>query len=265
MKFHAPIIAISLVANLSAADVPKIFGGLFEPNIPIKGQIGVVMPPPEIDKYVAKIESAARKDPKWFREFFSQTKLGEALPYDERLGLTKEEYAEYVVLWNKRDFKVMEDVMLLLRPSAGGTWAITATGNASMISTLRYVGNEDVFRSPNGDLKRINDIKVEPNGILGAWSGHEWKFEEETGLGKTKENIALGRFADHPYGIIVYHVQELSTEGSRLLDKSLVVRFPLGKAGSIKAIKVVPTKVIPTTSTPAKAAASKSTKPAAKH
>lgn len=260
MKLHAPFIAISLVATLSATDVPKIFAGLFEPNIPIKGQIGAVMPPPEIDKYVAKIESAARKDPKWFREYFSQTKLGEALPYDERLGLTKEEYAEYLALWNKRDFKVIEDVMLMLRPSTGGTWAITATGRASIVSTLRYVTNDDVFRSPNGDLKRINDIKVESNGILGAWSGHEWKFEEETGLGKTKENMAVGRFADRPYGIIVYHVQELSTEGSRLLDKSLVIRFPLGKTGEIKAVKVVPA-----TATPAKAATPKPTKPASKH
>ena len=46
-----------------------MFGGLFEKDIPVKGQIGMVLPPPEIDKYVAKVETAARKDPKWFREF----------------------------------------------------------------------------------------------------------------------------------------------------------------------------------------------------
>lgn len=234
MKLHAPLIAVSFLTSLAAAEVPKVFSGLFVQDVPVKGQVGMVLPPPEIDKYVAKVEAAARKDPKWFREFSSQSKPGVPLPYDERLGLTKEEYAEYQALWSKREFKPTEDVMLLLRQSAGGTWALTSTGGASVISTMRYVEKDDVFRSPNGDLKRIDDIKADPSSILGEWSGHEWKFEEETSLGKTKENIALGSFAGNKYGLIVYRVQELSTSGTRLLDKSLVVRFALGKAGQPK-------------------------------
>lgn len=230
MKFHAPFVAISLVASLSAAETPKIFTGLFEKDVPVKGQIGVVLPPPEIDKYVAKVETSARKDPKWFREFSGAAKPGAPLPYDERLGLTKAEYDEYLALWNKREFKPISEVMIMLRQSPGDTWTLTSTGEASTFSTLRYAPKSDNFRSPNGELKRIDDIKADASSILGAWTGMEWKFEEETGLGKTKENFAIGRFADNKYGLIVYRAQELSTEGTRLLDKSLVVRFPLGKA-----------------------------------
>ena len=231
MKFHAPLVAFSLVASLSAAEVPKVFAGLFQQDVPVKGQIGVVMPPPEIEKYVAKVETAARKDPKWFREFSGQAKSGAPLPYDERLGLTKAEYDEYLALWEKREFKPREQVMLMLRQSAGDTWSITSTGAASLFSTLRYSAKTDQFRSPNGEMKRLEDIKADSSSILGAWNGIEWKFEEETGLGKIKENLALGRLADNKYGLIVYRAQELSTEGTRLLDKSLMVRFPLGQAG----------------------------------
>jgi hypothetical protein len=245
MKLRAPFIAAFLITSLATAEVPKAFSGLFEQDIPVKGQVGMVLPPPEIDKYVAKVETAARKDPKWFREFSGQSKPGLPLPYDERLGLTKEEYAEYLTLWNKREFKPSEEVMLLLRQSAAGAWSITSTGKASSISTLRYIDKDDLFRSPNGELKRIDDIKADSASILGEWGGHEWKFEEETSLGKTKENIALGRFADNKYGLIVYRVQELSTEGTRLLDKSLVVRFPLGKVGQVKETKPAPVKVSP--------------------
>jgi hypothetical protein len=255
MKILAPLIAVSLVASLSAAEAPKIFAGLFEQDIPVKGQVGMVIPPKEIDKYIAKVEASARKDPKWFREFSGQAKPGVPLPFDDRLGLTKEEYAEYLALWNKREFKPVEEVMLLLRQSAGNTWSLTATGEASNLSTLRYSAKDDVFRSPNGDLKRIDDIKAEPASILGEWNGCEWKFEEETGLGKTKENFALGRYSDNKYGIVVYRVQELSTEGTRLLDKSLVVRFALGKAGQAKDTK---------TAAPAKTGSNKSAKPASK-
>lgn len=233
MKIHLPIIALSLVASLSA-QVPTVFAGLFEQDIPVKGNIGVVMPPQEIEKYINKVEAAARKDPKWFHEFSGASKPGAPLPYDERLGLTKAEYDEYLALWNKREFKSMEEVMLLLRKSAGGTWSIMSTGNASTLSTFRYQEKDDTFRSPNGELKRIDDIAADAASILGEWTGQEWKFEEETGLGKTKENLAIGRFADKKYGLIVYRAQELSSEGTRLLDKSLVVRFALGKAGQIK-------------------------------
>ncbi len=245
MKLHVPLIAISLIANLAAAEVPKVFAGLLEPGVPVRGQIGMVLPPVEIDKFVAKVEVSARKDPKWFREFSAQAKPGVPLPFDERLGLTKEEYAEYLALWNKREFKGMEEIMLLLRESSGGTWTINSTGKAGSLSTLRYDAKADVFRSPNGDLKRIEDIKADPASILGEWTGSEWRFEEETGLGKTKENLALGRFTDNKFGLIIYRVQELSTEGTRLLDKSLVIRFPLGKATSAKETKPVPVKVKP--------------------
>ena len=230
MKVHALFLVIPLVAHLTAAEVPKIFEGLFEQNTPVKGQIGVVLPPQEIDKYVAKIEVAAKKDPKWFREFSSSAKPGTPVPYDEKLGLTPTEYDEYLALWGRREFKPMEEVMLLLRQTSGDTWTITSTGGASTFSTLRYSAANDTFRSPNGTMNRLEDIKADASSILGEWTGSEWKFEEETGLGKTKENFALGRFADKKFGLIIYRAQELSTEGSRLLDKSLVVRFALGKA-----------------------------------
>jgi hypothetical protein len=252
MKFHTPLVAFSLAASLSAAEVPKVFAGLFEQNVPVKGQIGVVMPPPEIEKYIAKVEAAARKDPKWFREFSGQSKPGAPLPYDERLGLAKAEYDEYLALWEKREFKPREQVMLLLRQSAGDTWSITSTGAGSVFSTLRYNSKGDLFRSPNGEMKRIDDIKADSSSILGAWSGLEWKFEEETGLGKIKENFALGRLADNKHGLIIYRAQELSSEGTRLLDKSLIVRFPLGKAGQAKEAAPAPKPVLVKPATKAK-------------
>jgi len=234
MKFHSFIAALLLCSFATAEEVPKIFSGYFKKDIPLKGQIGMVIPPQEIDKYVAKVQAAARKDQKWFREFSASAKHGLPLPYDERLGLTKEEYAEYMKLWNAREFKAKEDVMLLLRQSSGGTWTVTATGGASTISTLRYLPKEDIIQSPNGKLQRIGDIDAEASSVLGAWTGKEWKFEEETSLGKTKENFAIGTFADKKHGLIVYRMQELSVAGTRLLDKSLVVRFPLSSTSSKK-------------------------------
>ncbi len=248
MKFHAPLFALASSVSLHAAEAPKAFEGLLELNTPVRGQIGVVLPPPEIDTYVAKVQKAASADPKWFREFSGQSTPGAPLHYDKRLGLTKEEYDDYLKLWNKREFKPIEDVMLLLRQNADETWTISATGNGSTITTLRYVAKDDLFRSPNGELKRIKDIEANSSSILGQWSGHEWKFEEETSLGKVKENFAVGHFSDNKFGLVVYRAQELSSQGTPLLDKSLVIRFPLGKAGQVKDPAENPAKVTGTPS-----------------
>lgn len=230
MKSSSALLALALFCSTHAAEeAPKFFAGLFKKDAPVKGQIGMVIPPSEIDKYVAKVEAAARKDKQWFLEFSAAAKPGLPLPYHEKLGLTKEEYGEYLKLWNQREFKPIEEVMLLLRQSSGNTWTVTATGKASTLSTLRYDPKKDAFLSPNGELKRIEDIKADPSSILGEWSGQEWRFEEQTSLGKTKENVAFGKQADGKYGLVIYRVQEMTEAGTRLLDKSLVVRFPLGK------------------------------------
>lgn len=207
-----------------------MFAGLLEKDTPVRAQIGIVMPPPEIEKYVVKVEEAARKNPEWFREASTKTKPGAPLPYDEKLGLTKEEYDQYLKLWAAREFKPKEEVVLMLRQSGPDQWSVSCTGSAATISTLRYAAKDDVFRSPNGDLKRIEDINADASSILGAWTGHEWRFEEENTLAKIKENIAVGQFADKKYGLLVYRVQEISSEGTPLLDKSLVIRYPLGKS-----------------------------------
>lgn len=228
------ILLLSLLTPFAAAQVPKVFEGLFEKETPVRGQIGMVVPPQEIEKFISKVEIAARRKPEWFKEFSEAAKPGTPLPFHEDLGLTQDEYNEYIALWAKREFKPLHEVMLVLRESFGETWSLTASGEAGAISTLRYDPKEDTFRSPNGPLVRLDDIKADPTSILGAWSGKEWRFEEDTGLGTIKENFAIGKYDDKGFGLVVYRVQEVSTEGSRLLDKSLVIRFPLGKAGHIK-------------------------------
>ena len=250
MKFHLPLVAAALVSAAYAADAPKLFAGLLTKDVPVTAQIGIVLPPPEFDKYVAKVEAAARLDPKWFKEFSGQAKPGVPLPFHEKLGLTKEEYDEYLKLWAKREFKPAEDVDLMLRETPSGAWIIAATGNASCISNLRYDEKADVFRSPNGALKRIDDIKADAESILGAWTGSEWRFEEETSLGKTKENIAVGSFEGNKFGLIVYRFQEVSSEGTHFADKSLAIRFELGKTTHPKVAEPAQTgKTKPATTT----------------
>ncbi|MBK1826136.1 hypothetical protein [Haloferula rosea] len=228
------IVAASVMMSVAyAAEVPEVLNYLPQ-NQFVKGATTVVVPPKELDKYVAIVEKAAQKDPEWFKEHSKKSAPGIPLPYDPKLGLTEEQYKEYLALWEKREFKAVEPVVLQLKEAGKGFWSIVTVGGAHPITTLKYDAAKDVFVSPNGTLERLEDVDADKHSILGAWTGHEWKFSEETSLGSTKENFAIGKTGDGKFGLLVYRMQEVSSEGTRLYDKSLVIRFPMGAAGILK-------------------------------
>jgi len=217
------------VGGLSGQTVPTVFKQYLLPDTLTKGEVIVVLPPREIQKYIAKVEAVAENNEEWFREYSKNAKPGVPLPFHENLGLTKEEYAAYLEMWNQREQKPIANgkVAIRLEQPKPGEWMVRVTGEGSPISLLRYDETKDAMRSPNGSMVRIADIAADPMSILGAWSGQEWKFEETTSLGKTKENFAIGKLADGKTGLLVYRLQEVSSTGRLLYDKSLVVRFGL--------------------------------------
>jgi len=220
----------SLAAIMHAAEVPKVLGDYLKLDAGIKGEIFAVTPPEEINLYVGKVKEAADKDPEWFSEYSVAAKSGVPLPFHEKLGLTKEEYKKYRELWDQRKFEAIQPVGIRLE-KVGEDYMVRVTGRAAKISLLRFKVKEGIFKSPNGVMKRIEDIDAAPDSILRAWTGHEWKYEEKTSLGTTKENFAIGKAVDGKYGLIVYRLQDVSSTGRTLYDNSVVIRFALPTKG----------------------------------
>ena len=216
-------------ASQAAEKVPKLLADYMKVDENVKAEVVVVLPPKEIQEYVDKVKEASKKNPEWFEEYSEKAKPGIPLPYDEKLGLTTKEYQQYRELWDKREFKAIQQVGLRLE-EADGAWRIKGTGAATRLSLLRYDPKKDVMISTNGELGRIEEIDAPAESILGAWKGHEWKFEEETGLGITKENFAIGKTADGKYNLIVYRLQDISAKGRQLFDQSMVIRFARASA-----------------------------------
>jgi hypothetical protein len=230
-RFFQSLSAILMAAVAYADDQPKLLTETLSPDLYIKAEIVVVVPAEGLKKYVDKVQAAANKDPEWFRAQSEKTKPGVPLPYDPKLGLTKEEYDDYIKLRAQSQMQPVEKILLNLTKGKKGLWNIAASGSAQVISTLSYDAAKDTFTSPNGVLTRIADIKAEATSPMGVWSGHEWRFSDESGLTKLKENIAFGKTGDGKFGLIVYRFMEVSEEGTPLADKGILIRFPLGMAG----------------------------------
>ncbi len=213
-----------------AAELPKVLAQYFKIDAAIKGEVVVVIPPEEINIYIDKVKQASQKDPEWFAEYSAKASPGVPLPFHEKLGLTDEEYKKYRQLWTNRKFEVTQNIGIRLE-QVDDEFMIRVTGKGAKISLLRFQVKEGHFRSPNGVMKRIKDIDADAESILGAWAGQEWKFQEETGLGITKENFALGKTGDKKFGMMVYRLQDVSSTGRTLYDNSVVIRFALPAKG----------------------------------
>jgi hypothetical protein len=226
MKFlFSAIASLALIApSARAQDAPELLSAFLKVDQPVSAQVVVVIPPPDIEKYISKVEQAAQKDPKWFLEQSKNTPPGVPLPYHEKIGLNQQEYDDYLALWAKREIKAVEEVNLMLRKSYDGRWNILASGSAAPISSLRFSAQDDNWKSTNGVMTRLDDVKNDEKSIFGAWSGKEWRFEEETSFSKIKENLSIGITADKKFYLLAYRGQEMSSTGSRLLDKSVVIR-----------------------------------------
>lgn len=208
------------------AKVPAPLSSYLVADKNYQGEIITVVPPKEIEEYIEKVKERASKNPEWFAEYSENAKPGVPLPYHENLGLSEKEYAEYRALWDKREFKVLQKVGVRLE-QVGDQWRILVSGAGAKISLLRFNPADGTVISTSGKMERLEDIDAAPETILGAWKGAEWRFEDQNGLGTTKENFAVGKTADKKHGMLVYRLQDVTATGKVLFDQSVVVRFVL--------------------------------------
>lgn len=232
MKALLTLLFLSFTSQVFAQDkAPAVFADYLVPNVAVKGEVVVVVPPEEINQYIEKVDAVRVANPEWFQEYSKNAKPGIPLPYDEKLGLTKTEYAEYLKLWNKRAMTPVPNGEVVVRlEKVKEKWRIRVSGGASDITTMFYDPAKDTYTTTSGELARIDDIKADKQSILGEWTGKEWKMELKDSFGITKENIAVGKLADGSYGLLVYRLQELSQTGRRLFDKSMVIRFAVKRS-----------------------------------
>lgn len=221
---------VCLVSIVHAGELPEVLAKHFDAEKPVRAEVFMVVPPQEFEKFVQKLSEAAQKDPEWFDQHSKKTPNGSPIPeFDAKLGMSQEEYDGFVKLWDEREAKRVSETVLLLTETGDGKWKLNGSGDASSLSLLSFDPEAQTFRSPNGTMESIADIKAPARSLLGAWTGKEWRYQSENSLTKMKENLALGTSEDGKYSILVYRLQEVTSRGRPMFDRSLLIRFAAKK------------------------------------
>ena len=175
-------------------------------------------------------EGVAKASKEVLAEVQKVAKPDEPLPFDERLGFTKEAYDKYIKAWQERKLVPVEEVIARWEPSSDGKWkikAISATnGQPLPLTTLEYDSKADSWSSPNGELKRQkDDVNFSKDNLFGQWKGPQWLYEDKSSLGTVVENFAVGKSDDGKNIFLVYRLVELASTGQPTWQNMYVIRI----------------------------------------
>lgn len=199
----------------------------------------VIMPEfdPEVESFVTEINNRLHALPEEDRVNAMGSWIpGEPINYNERLWKDKDEYARYMVAWNKRRVKENEVVVIgMNKAGAPKVWQInsgvidprTQMLMPLRLSVMKYDAKNNEWSSGNGTLKSKNKVNRSKQYVFGAMKGEEWSLEKEDALSKMQESISFAKSNDGKYIYVFYAFIEVSSATNSILDKGeFILRFP---------------------------------------
>lgn len=221
----------ALVSSLFAAEKPEIISEYFPVGEMAGASAVSVVLDESLQPFMEKIDgvfAALPDDVK--KELISQIVPGQPVPYDKRLGWTKDEYDKYLECWNKKQVQEVAPVAMGVFPAGErGLWKLVTLAQQGPLpmSTLKYDSDSKSWISPNGTLALKGDISYDDLNVYGAWSGKEWTLESKTILSTLTETVIVGKTKDGKYAYFVYNMSEKNPDNLPIANQSIVLRIPM--------------------------------------
>ena len=154
-----------LVSSLSAAEKPEIVGEYLPVGKMAEAAAVSVVLDESLQPFMEKIDGVFASLPdKDKKELVSQIVPGQPVPYDERLGWTKDEYAKYLECWKLKQVQEVAPVALgIFASGERNIWDLAAVAQQGPLpmSTLKYDSSTKSWISPNGTLTLKGDVSYD--------------------------------------------------------------------------------------------------------
>lgn len=167
--------------------------------------------PPRLAELGGRLQEAARQDPEWWVEFARRGRPGQPPPYDERTGLTQEEYKEFLELNDQVALVKAAEAELHVAETEPGVYELYGGEKLPELNGVAIDLNQDEVRTLFGTAGQRSDIKAnDGQRATGRWNGVEWRLhspgmDEDTGLLIV---FALGRLTESGKAILLYKVRD---------------------------------------------------------
>ncbi len=157
---------------------------------------------------MAKFQSATANHRDWFMEYVKNAPEG-PLPYDEKLGLTKEEYAEYLGTLTNRKLVSTKTSIPCLFQHDGDILTLHLAETDTPISKIKLNLETGELTASVGAIGKPDWISNDgSSGVLGAYDACSWHYEKSD-LDKYDVRLfKLDIWRLKPSGRILWHIQD---------------------------------------------------------
>jgi hypothetical protein len=170
-------------------------------------EVMIPQTPARLDELTEAIRAATRENPAWWNDYRTNAPEGEPLPYHENLGVTEEEYEEFLSLLGTKTLVKRGEVSLSVTSKDNSIYALNCTDTLATIQGVVIDLDKDRVETPFGTAEEKIYIEASPQQKLtGPWSGVEWKLveiEDEKATGRVVQ-LALGKLEESGRGILYY-------------------------------------------------------------
>ncbi|QDT76623.1 hypothetical protein GmarT_00450 [Gimesia maris] len=168
--------------------------------------------PKRAEEIGRKFKQALAKNPDWFLEHSKNKKPGEPLPHDERMGISKEEYEEFLKLSQKTTMRKMKEAPLIITQKEEDVFELDGGTELSDFTGIVIDLKQDQVQSPFGTLTERSIINAPESTALGAWNGVQWKgnLTEADGVTGSVAKLAMGKIKKSGRCVIYYDVRKIT-------------------------------------------------------
>ncbi len=124
-----------------------------------------------------KLQVAVATNKDWWLNYVKRAKVGEPLAYQPNMGMTKDEYAEFSSLGEKRKLEKTGEGLLQVVTNSN-SYQFDGGSTLPDLTGLRIDLKKLTIITPFGVLKKPTFDESSGGPSLGAFSGYRWQFEQ---------------------------------------------------------------------------------------
>lgn len=173
--------------------------------------------PQRAEEIGQKFKQALSKNPDWLVELSKKRKPGEPLPYDERMGISKAEYDEFINLSQKLTARKMKEAPFSVTQKSEDVFVLDGGKELNDLTGIEIDLKQDQVQTPFGTLTERSVINAPEHAALGAWKGVQWQRTQtdSNGITGTVAKLAIGKLKQLGRCVLYYDVRKMTTDGKK--------------------------------------------------
>ena len=151
-----------------------------------------------LEELSAKMMEGIKKNHEWFQKEAAVKRGGAPMPYDERLGVSREEYEEYLQLIKQgQAAKLVERTVLEFENIENADGSHSLDVGLPYLRGIKFDSKRNLIETPYGILKGPKEQDAK-GGVFGPWKGLVYELIEGTPesvaqTGAKSVSLTLGR------------------------------------------------------------------------